>query len=110
MFQQQLHQLKIIQNYYNILNQDSNAQLAGININQKYQTTDKKQYFNQLVDPSFQGANKLIVLLLRNAADRTSHRGYKCPKEAIETYNVKIDGRNFFDRPLTNGERTYDSA
>ena len=56
------------------------------------------------------GANKLIVLLLRNAADRTSHRGYNCPKEAVETYNVKIDGRNFFDRPLTNGERTYDSA
>ena len=36
MFLLQFYQLKIIQNYCNNLNQDSDAQLVGININQKF--------------------------------------------------------------------------
>ena len=45
---------------------------------------NKYQPFNFLVDPSFQGVNKIIVLPFKDGDCRES--------------NVEIDGRNFFDQ------------
>ena len=46
-------QLKIRQSYHDNWNQDSIAQLTGININQKQQYGHKTNILNYLSDPSF---------------------------------------------------------
>ena len=43
-----------------------------------------------------------------NENDRTSQSNYYLPKVEIKNYNVKIDGRNFFDQPVNNNIKTYD--
>ena len=65
----------------------------------KYQSDPKtyaqNQYLNHLVDPSFQGVNRLFVLSFENENGRTSHSEYYLPKVEIKDYNVKIDGKTF---------------
>ena len=51
---------------------------------------------NHLVDPCFQGINRLFVLSFENEDDRTSHSTYYLPKVEIKDYNVMIDGKNVF--------------
>ena len=48
-----------------------------------------------LVDPSFQGVNRLFVLWFENNEDRATHTGYFFPVK-IKYYNVLIDRRKFF--------------
>ena len=79
----------------------------------KYQSDPKtyaqNRYLNHLVDPSFQGVNKLFVLSFENENDRTSHSTYYLPKVEIKDYNVMIDGKNFFDQPVKNDKVTYEN-
>ena len=53
----------------------------------KYQSDPKKyarnQYLNNLVDPSFEGVNKLLVLSFENEDDKISHSNYYLPKVTI---------------------------
>ena len=42
-----------------------------------------------------------------NENDRTSHPEYYLPKVEIKGYNVKIEGKNFFDQPINNDNKTY---
>ena len=51
-----------------------------------------------LINPSFQGVNKLFVLPFENENDRTSHSTYYLPKVEIKDYNVMIDGRKIFEK------------
>ena len=44
-----------------------------------------------------------------NEKGRTSHSEYYLPKVQIKDYNVKIDGTNFFDQPINNDIKTYES-
>ena len=44
--------------------------------------------YNHLVDPIFQGVNRLFVLPFENENDRTSHSMYYLPKVEIKNYNV----------------------
>ena len=44
-------------------------------------TYAQNQYFNHLVDPNFQGVNRLFVLSLEDENGRTSHSEYYLPKE-----------------------------
>ena len=55
-------------------------------------------YLDYLIDPSFQGGNRLFVLSFENTRDRTVHTGYYLPKLVIKDYSVIIDGKTF----LTN--------
>ena len=55
---------------------------------------------NHLVEPSFQGINRLFVLAFENDAQRTSNKRYYLPNVEIKDYNVMIDGKNFFDQPI----------
>ena len=57
---------------------------------------------NHLVEPSFQGVNRLLALAFENDAQRTSHSGYYLPNVEIKNYNVMINGENFFDLPIKN--------
>ena len=55
---------------------------------------------NHLIEPSFQGVNRLFVLAFENDAQRTSNKRYYIPNEKIKDYNVMIDGKNIFDPPI----------
>ena len=50
---------------------------------------------NHLVEPSFQGVNRLFVLAFENDAQRTSNKRYYLPNVEIKDYNVMIDGKMF---------------
>ena len=79
----------------------------------KYQSSIKtfaqNRYLNYLINPSFQGVNKLFVLSFENENDRTSHSTYYLLQVEIKYYNVMIDGRNFFDQPINSMSKTYEN-
>ena len=64
---------------------------------------------NHLVEPSFQGINRLFVLAFENDNHRTSHERYYLPTVEINDYNIVINGENFFDQPIKNNKITYDN-
>ena len=78
------------------------------------------------LDAAFQGVNRLFVLAFEDtraneAADapaprnlavnrviRTSYKKYFVTRVDITSYNVLIDGRNFYDQPINDSIRKYD--
>ena len=78
------------------------------------------------LDAAFQGVNRLFVLafedtradeaadapaprnLVANQVIRDSYRKYFVPRVDITSYNVLIDGRNFYDQPINVLIRKYD--
>ena len=64
---------------------------------------------NHLVEPSFQGVNRIFVLAFENDDDRTSNDQYYLPTVEIKDYNIVINGENFFDQPIKNNKITYDN-
>ena len=64
---------------------------------------------NHLIDPSFQGINRLFVLAFENDDQRTSNKRYYIPNVEIKDYNVMIDGKNFFHQPIKNNKVTYEN-
>ena len=45
---------------------------------------------------------------LKNEEGRTSFSKYYVPKVEIKEFNVLIDGKRFFDKPLKNKEEAYE--
>ena len=64
---------------------------------------------NYLIEPSFQGINRLFVFAFENDAQRTSHSNYYLPNVEIKNYNIMINGENFFDQPIKNNNVTYEN-
>ena len=64
---------------------------------------------NHLVEPSFQGVNRLFVLAFENDDGRTSDDEYYLPTVEIKDYNIVANGENFFDQPIKNNKVTYDN-
>ena len=64
---------------------------------------------NHLIEPSFQGVNRLFVLAFENDDDRTSDDEYYLPTVEIKDYNIMINGENFFDQPIKNNKVTYEN-
>ena len=62
-----------------------------------------------LIEPSFQGVNRLFVLAFENDAQRISTTSYYIPNVEIKDYNVMIDGKNVFDQPVKNNKGTYEN-
>ena len=60
-----------------------------------------------LINLSFQGLNRLFVLSFEHNGGRTSYTRYYLPLLEKKDYNVVIDGRNFFDKPVKNSLITY---
>ena len=92
----------------NVLTQDNRKLLEQlksrfqITINwNKYQTNVSAERVNQylgfLIDPSFQGVNRLF------------DTGYYLPKVEIKDYKLMIDGTNFFHQPVKNDIRTQNN-
>ena len=64
---------------------------------------------NHLVEPSFQGVNRLFVLAFENDTQTASHSGYYLPNVQLKNYNIMINGENFFDQSVKNNKVTYES-
>ena len=64
---------------------------------------------NHLIEPSFQGVNRLFVLAFENDDDRTSNDQYYLPTVEIKNCNIMINGENIFDQPIKNNKVTYES-
>ena len=64
----------------------------------KVRVQEQNRYLDYLIDPSFQGANRVFVLSFENNAVRASYKTYYLLQVEIKNYNVMIDGRTF----LTN--------
>ena len=62
---------------------------------------------NYLVEPSFQGVNRLFVLAFLNDKQRTSNKRCCFQNVEIKDYNVMIDGKNSFDQPIRNNKIKY---
>ena len=55
---------------------------------------------NHLIEPSFQGVNRLFVLAFED--DAQSRKRYYIPNVEIKDCNVMTDGKNIFDQPINN--------
>ena len=75
----------------------------------KHKTFAKNRYLNHLINPSFQGVNILFVLSFEKEDDRTSQSTYYLPEVEIKDYNVRIDGKNFFDQPINSMTKIYEN-
>ena len=68
----------------------------------------KKQYLDHLIDPSFQGAARLLVLLWKVNAVRAEHTRYFPPKvekkKRLQDYNAVIDGCNLLHYQLVKND------
>ena len=64
---------------------------------------------NHLIEPIFQGVNRLVVLAFENDDDRTSDEQYYLPTVEIKDYNIMINGENVFDQPIKNNKVTYEN-
>ena len=69
----------------------------------------QNQYLDYLIDPSFQGVNKLFVLSFEYEAQRISYKRYYHPTVEIKNYHVATDEQNFFDQPVRNNSIIYNS-
>ena len=82
----------------------------------EYKVIPKKIYaanenIRILIDPSWQGINRLFVLayLNDNTSTANSYRKYFLPRIKIENYNIEIDGRNLYDQPINHSIKQYDN-
>ena len=57
---------------------------------------------NNLIEPSFQGVNRLFVLAFENDDQRISNKRYYIP-------NVEIKEKIFFDQPVKNDKVIYEN-
>ena len=64
---------------------------------------------NNLIEPSFQGVNRLFVLAFENDTQRISKKRYYIPNVEMKDYNVMIDRKNFFDQSVKNDNVTYEN-
>ena len=67
----------------------------------KYQSEIERQaqnpYLDYLIDPCFQGVNRIFVFSSEDVAERTNHWNYFLPTVIINIYKIMIYGRNLFD-------------
>ena len=69
----------------------------------------QNQYLIYLIDPSFQGVNRLFVLSFSDGTGRTRQKRYFRPNVEIKGLNVMIGRQNLFDQPVKSDIRTYDN-
>ena len=57
---------------------------------------------NHIIEPSFQGINRLFVLAFEDDDQRISKKEHYLSSVEIKDYNFMIDGKDFFDQPVAN--------
>ena len=96
-------------NYFRNQNLVLKEHLTGTVINQNKKHMQKNRYSDHLINPSFQGVNKLFVLSFENENDGKSHSNYYLSKVRIKDCSVMIDGKNVFDQPINSNLKTYEN-
>ena len=73
-------------------------------------TYNANGYIRELLDSSYQGVKRLFVLTYNNANGSTpdSHKRYFSPRIKIKSYDIEIDGRNFYNQPINDSIKQYD--
>ena len=66
----------------------------------------KNANLDHLIEPAFQGINRLSVLAFEDDAQRTSNKRYYISNVKIKDYNVIIYRKNFFDQTVKNDKVT----
>ena len=61
-----------------------------------------------MVEPRFQGINRIFILAYESDTQRTSAKGYYLPNVEIKDYNIMINGETFFDQPIKDNKVTYE--
>ena len=70
----------------------------------------QNQYLDFLIDPSFQGVNRLFGFFpFENEAQRKIYKWYYRPTKEIKSCIVMIDGQKFFDQTIRNNLIIYDN-
>ena len=64
---------------------------------------------NYLIDPSFEGVNRLFVLSFENDAHQLSHKRYFLPKIEIKTAMLWLMEKNVFNQAVKNDLITYEN-
>ena len=72
-------------------------------------TQASNRYLDHLIGSGFQGVNWLFVLKFDVNTNRLGHSRYYLPTTKIEDYHVVIDGKSFFDQPIKNDIKTYET-
>ena len=71
-------------------------------------TTNEYRYF---LKPNFLGVNRLFVLVYSNEdvdSKRFKAKRYYLPKGVIKSYNVIINGKNFYDQAIDSDIKRYE--
>ena len=68
----------------------------------------RNPYLDFLIDPSFQGVNRLFDLPFNALDNRAGHSRY-LPNAKVKDYDIMIDGKNFFDEPSKNYIKAYEN-
>ena len=86
-------------------------------------TADKRILARFRLDASFQGVNRLFALAFNNTTEndaeipasntanrieRDNHRKYFLPRIDVTSYNVLVDGRNFYEQSINDQMKKYD--
>ena len=79
------------------------------------QEADNNNLKRYLLDSSFQGVNRLFVLAFDdtnqpNKVERNDSKKYFMPRVDIKKYNDLIDGRNFYDQPVSDQTRKHNDV
>ena len=70
----------------------------------KPESVRRNPNLNHLVEPSFQGVNRLFILTFEIDAQRTRNKIYYLPNVEIKDYNVMTDGKNFLDQSVKSNK------
>ena len=76
---------------------------------------NKEKHIREWFDLSYQGVKRLFVLAYDNTEGNNqvsvnSFKKYFLPRVKIENYNIKIDGKNFYDQPINDLIKRYDEV
>ena len=66
----------------------------------------RNKYLDFLIDPIFEGVNRLFVLSLKGDDGLESHKQYCLANVKMKDHNVMIDERSFFDQPIKKDLKT----
>ena len=98
-----------MQSFLNNKNQVLKKQLKYISMKKLILT--QNPYFCFFTDPSIGGISRQFMLLFESKNERrTSHKMYFLPTAEINGCNIMIDGRIFFDQPITSDIKTYENT
>ena len=107
MYQLLLYWQKTMPDYQNYQAKDLKYQFIEI------ATNNGEKYIRELLDSSYQGIKRLFVLSYNNKEgdDKVSVDSFKkhfLRRVKIENYNIKIDGKNFYDQPINDSVKQDD--